>query len=367
MFSFAGYKSSNFDLDLSKWNTESISDMGSMFEYAGCESTTFSLDLSDWDTSKVTDMSYMLNGACQSAKVDIDLSNLNVDSVTNMSYMFSMLGASSAEVSIGDLSKWDTSNVTDMSNMFNSFAKSTTAATYIGEFTIPAGANINHFADGASSLSAEITISVSSGTDVFKNAATIKDGDKYLADITLIPTSETIESEAATNFITVYGIGGTTSDGNIHLPYLDFEINYTDVFVISLDSSDASQPGTVSGGTITIKNRSKYSQVQADMHATAITDSGWHLVSQDTDFTSMADNTKAVSLTATTNGIDNTDLSDSSLRVLLKENVGTENQNVATFTLAGKTCLFTEPIRTAEAFCIITIDCERIFAYDLLS
>jgi hypothetical protein len=321
----------------------------------------------------------MFYSACQSAQIDIDLSSLNVDSVTNMGYMFCMFGSSSPEVSIGDLSSCDTSNVTDMSYMFNGFAMNTNADTYIGALKIPSEANIDYFAQEASTLSAEFIISATSGTDVFLNAATKKDGDKYLADITLVPTSEDVESEVITNFINVYGIGGTTSDGttsdgNLHLPYLDFEIRYVDLFVISLDSSDASQPGTVSGGTITITNRSKYSQVQAAVSATDDPDSGWNLVSQDTDFTSMTENTRAVSLTATTNGIDNTDLATTSLQVLLRENaeaddrnIGVNNRSVATFTLSGKTCLFTEKIKTAESFCIINIDCERIFSYEQYS
>jgi hypothetical protein len=103
--------------------------------------------------------------------------------------------------------------------MFYYFAPSTKTATDIGTFTIPSGANVDYFAYNACSLTAKITISVSSGKNVFLSAATLKDTttNTYLADITLIPTSDAIKSSVITNFVNVYGLSGTSSVGNIHI------------------------------------------------------------------------------------------------------------------------------------------------------
>jgi uncharacterized metal-binding protein len=75
----------------------------------------------------------------------------------------------------------------------------------------------------------------------------------------------------------------------------------------------------------------------------------------------MAANTKQVALSATTNGSNSVDLSNSSLQVLLRENTGTDTNNFVTFNLIGRTSLFNKAISEAETFCVITIDCARTF------
>ena len=63
MFRDAGYSATTFNLDLSSWNTASVTDMSNMFQNAGYSATTFNLDLSGWNTASVTNMSSMFSDA----------------------------------------------------------------------------------------------------------------------------------------------------------------------------------------------------------------------------------------------------------------------------------------------------------------
>ena len=96
-------------LDLSGFDTSSVTDMRQMFD--SCSSLT-SLDLSGFDTSLVENMNNMFYNC--SSLTELDLSNFDTSSVTNMSYMFE--GCSS--LTSLDLSSFDTFSVTDMSGMF---------------------------------------------------------------------------------------------------------------------------------------------------------------------------------------------------------------------------------------------------------
>jgi len=53
------YVASSFNLDVSRWNTGRVTDMGSMFYGA----SKFNQDISRWDTSNVTDMDEMFTDA----------------------------------------------------------------------------------------------------------------------------------------------------------------------------------------------------------------------------------------------------------------------------------------------------------------
>ncbi|MCL2843545.1 MAG: BspA family leucine-rich repeat surface protein, partial [Oscillospiraceae bacterium] len=94
-------------LDVSGWDTSSVTNMSGMFASSGLTS----LDLSGWDTSSVTNMGDIF---LASDLTSLDLSGWDTSSVTNMSFMFSHSNLTSL-----DLSSWDTSNVTDMSFMFS--------------------------------------------------------------------------------------------------------------------------------------------------------------------------------------------------------------------------------------------------------
>ena len=93
--------------------------MGSMFLSAGRNSSSFSLDLSGWDTNSVTDMSHMFEGAGQnSSSFSLNLSGWDTSSVTNMSDMFK--GSGVKTIYVGD--KWTTVNVTSSSYMFGKYS-----------------------------------------------------------------------------------------------------------------------------------------------------------------------------------------------------------------------------------------------------
>ncbi|EAG6908080.1 TPA_asm: BspA family leucine-rich repeat surface protein, partial [Listeria monocytogenes] len=96
-------------LDVSHFDTSSVTNMHYMF--GGCTSLE-ALDVSNFDTSSVTTMETMFAG-CASLE-ELDISNFNTSSVTNMKTMFH--GCTSLEEL--DLSNFDTSSVTKMNNIF---------------------------------------------------------------------------------------------------------------------------------------------------------------------------------------------------------------------------------------------------------
>ena len=95
-------------LDLSRFNTKNIVDMGCMF--LDCENL-MSLNVSNFDTSKVTDMGYMFNGCC--SLTTLNISNFDTSKVTTMSKMF----ANCERLKSLDLGNFDTSQVTNMGQM----------------------------------------------------------------------------------------------------------------------------------------------------------------------------------------------------------------------------------------------------------
>ena len=97
-------------LDLSKFNTEKVTNMSGMF--AGCQNLS-SLDLSKFNTKEVKHMNSMFESC--SALSSLDLSNFNTANVESMSGMF----AGCQKLSSLTLSNFNTANVEFMDNMFN--------------------------------------------------------------------------------------------------------------------------------------------------------------------------------------------------------------------------------------------------------
>ena len=97
----------NFDGGISDWDVSKVTDMSSMFNRA----SDFNRPLNGWDVSKVTDMSSMFGDA---DSFNQPLNGWNVLSVTDMSFMFS-----DTAFFDGDLTGWDVSKVTDMTSMFD--------------------------------------------------------------------------------------------------------------------------------------------------------------------------------------------------------------------------------------------------------
>ena len=102
--------SSLTSLDVSKLNTSSAVGMGSLF--AGCESLT-SLDVSKLDTSKATTIGSMFSG-CKKLKT-INVGKFKTGNVKTMSYMF----RNCESLTSIDLRNFNTENVTDMYQMFD--------------------------------------------------------------------------------------------------------------------------------------------------------------------------------------------------------------------------------------------------------
>lgn len=97
-------------LDLSTWNTRSLTDMNQAFQ--NCTSLT-KLNVSGWDVSKVTNMT--LAFAEDRALSSLDLSSWDVSNLADASDMFYNC---SSLTTIGDLSGWDVSNLASSQWMF---------------------------------------------------------------------------------------------------------------------------------------------------------------------------------------------------------------------------------------------------------
>ena len=97
-------------LDLSAWNTDSLTNMRYMFE--NCTKLT-GLNLSGWDTSNVTSMEGLFGHDQQLTNLRLD--GWNTGNVRLMGHMFEYC----TKLTSLDLSGWDTSNVTDMYALFD--------------------------------------------------------------------------------------------------------------------------------------------------------------------------------------------------------------------------------------------------------
>ena len=98
------------DLDgLAEWDTGNATMLTRMF----CDCNRLStVDITSWNVRKVTTTEGMLQGT---PITSLDLSAWNTDSLTNMQYMFE----NCTKLTSLNLSGWDTSNVTDMSGLFD--------------------------------------------------------------------------------------------------------------------------------------------------------------------------------------------------------------------------------------------------------
>lgn len=95
---------SQFNGDISQWNTANVTDMRNMFY-----DSRFNGDISQWNVENVTDMSYMFSHSFFNG----DIASWEVDSVKNMQGVFSNSQFN------GDISRWNLSSVEDISFMFS--------------------------------------------------------------------------------------------------------------------------------------------------------------------------------------------------------------------------------------------------------
>jgi surface protein len=91
------------------WDTSRVTIMTNAFSDEKTGASEFNADISRWETGKVTSMERMFKGA---KAFDAPIGNWDVKNVENMKGMFD--GASSFNQ---DLSEWDTSNLTNTRNM----------------------------------------------------------------------------------------------------------------------------------------------------------------------------------------------------------------------------------------------------------
>jgi surface protein len=96
-------------LDLSKWDTSSATNMGSMFY--GCGQLT-ELDLSDWNMPNLTTVTHMFADCYKLEKIDV--SGWQTPSLVCMDAMFNHC----TSLQTIDMSSFDTSNVKEFSQMF---------------------------------------------------------------------------------------------------------------------------------------------------------------------------------------------------------------------------------------------------------
>ena len=98
------------ELDVSKWNTENVTNMNSMFY--GCSELT-ELDLGNWDVSKVTTMGHMFGDCAQ--LVDLNLYGWDTSSLVCLD---AFLNDCNALVTV-NVSTFKTHNVKDFSQVFD--------------------------------------------------------------------------------------------------------------------------------------------------------------------------------------------------------------------------------------------------------
>jgi len=94
---------SRFNGDISKWNTSSVTNMDCMFA-----DSQFNRDISNWDTKNVKTMMFMF----ADSQFNGDISSWNISQVHSMNGMFR------GSKFDGDISKWDVRGVQEMNSMF---------------------------------------------------------------------------------------------------------------------------------------------------------------------------------------------------------------------------------------------------------
>ena len=106
-------------VDVSNWNTSSVTDMSYMFQ--SCTSLT-TIDVSKWDVGKVQNMQQAF---CKCTSLTtLDISNWDLSSCTTIKSMFEMnnYGENPPPISVLDVSNWNVSNIADMGWAFYGLA-----------------------------------------------------------------------------------------------------------------------------------------------------------------------------------------------------------------------------------------------------
>ena len=233
----------SFNQDISSWDTSSVTIMWSTFSGA----SSFNQDIGSWDTSSVTNMDSMFDSA---SSFNQDIGSWDSSSVSNMNGMF--WGASSFNQ---DISSWETSNVIHMNYMFNSATNFnqdlsawnvgiTTSHTGFSDASSMSSNQEPNFGApflGTSPVIANVDQNVA--TEVDLSAYTISDADSATVTITLAVDRGSIAStdgDGATDGITVVNSGtnsmtlsGTLADINTYLDDVSKITFTTDLYDIT--------------------------------------------------------------------------------------------------------------------------------------
>lgn len=179
-------------IDFTNLDTSDITDMNHLLYESATKSSSLELkNIGSLDTSKVTDMSAIFSDIRNSKiSLNLDLSKWNTSSVTNMSYMFGDNYLKSLTVNVFG---WDTTNVTDMSGMFIGVDHDYAYPIVIdGDFVIPSGCNIDSMLMWAENLSGNFVFSGDFTGNMFQNNDTAINDD---ARIGLFSTSDTSKAK----------------------------------------------------------------------------------------------------------------------------------------------------------------------------
>ncbi len=119
-FRLVGPKAKDVTIDVTGWDTSTITNLDYAFEFLANEATgkLTITGLDTWDTSKVTSMVetfFYIGYYCDSVKMDV--SKWDVSKVTSMYKMFSQMCSACNSLDIGDLSSWNL----ESANNFESF------------------------------------------------------------------------------------------------------------------------------------------------------------------------------------------------------------------------------------------------------
>ena len=160
-------------LNISTWNTSTVSNMNAMFR--NCAKLT-TLDLSHFKVDGVTNMGDMFSGC--SALTALDLSHFKVDGVTSMSGMF----YNCTKLTTLDLSSWKVDSVTNMNAMFQNCSSLTTLN--VSNWNVGKLTNISTMFRGCSNLN-NLDLSQWKTTDALTNMSSMFYGCKALTSVDL--------------------------------------------------------------------------------------------------------------------------------------------------------------------------------------
>jgi surface protein len=159
---------SQFNADISNWDTSQVTRMRSMFYKA----TAFNQDIGGWDTSEVTNMAYMFHEA---TAFNQDIGDWDTSQVARMDYIFSAGSALNQ-----DLSHWDFSGVAKENHQFDTFSLQ-------DMFYYESALSVDNYDALLTSFSQSgvnlVNYNFSGGTSRFCESATHNDEDPFYTDI----------------------------------------------------------------------------------------------------------------------------------------------------------------------------------------